>query len=46
MRDTATVLAMVSAGITAGVVPALAVPRPAPPDVALLPLDPPVHRTV
>ncbi|WP_236051369.1 LysR family transcriptional regulator substrate-binding protein [Nonomuraea cypriaca] len=46
VRDVATVLAMADAGITAGVVPAIAAPRPAPPGVVLLPLDPPLHRTV
>ncbi|MEV0057505.1 LysR family transcriptional regulator substrate-binding protein [Saccharopolyspora shandongensis] len=46
VRDAETVLAMVAAGITAGIVPALAVPSPVPPEVALLPLDPPLHRPV
>lgn len=46
VRDVGTVIAMVSAGITAGVVPALAAPRPAPRGVALLRLDPPLHRTL
>ncbi|MEU9608433.1 LysR family transcriptional regulator [Streptomyces sp. NPDC048057] len=46
VRDVSTVLAMATAGITSGVVPALAVPLPSPPGVALLPLDPPVQRTL
>ncbi|MEU6720479.1 LysR family transcriptional regulator [Nonomuraea sp. NPDC046802] len=46
VRDVPTVLAMAEAEITAGVVPAIAAPRPAPPGVVLLPLDPPLHRTV
>ncbi|WP_158891597.1 LysR family transcriptional regulator [Amycolatopsis anabasis] len=46
VRDVATVLAMAAAGITAGVVPALAAPRPAPAGVTLLPLDPPLRRTL
>lgn len=46
VRDVPTVLAMAAAGITAGVTPALAVPCPAPPGVALLPLNPPLHRTL
>ncbi|WP_215547030.1 LysR family transcriptional regulator [Amycolatopsis sp. CA-230715] len=46
VRDAATVFAMVAAGITAGVVPALAVPRPAPDGVVVRALDPPVHRTL
>jgi hypothetical protein len=37
---------MVAAGITAGVVPALAAPRPVPSRVVLLPLDPPLRRTL
>ncbi|GAA1993633.1 LysR substrate-binding domain-containing protein [Amycolatopsis minnesotensis] len=45
VRDVSTVFAMVAAGITAGVVPALAVPRPEPDGVVLRPLDPPLHRT-
>ncbi|TCP53986.1 DNA-binding transcriptional LysR family regulator [Tamaricihabitans halophyticus] len=44
VRDVSTVLAMAKAGITAGVVPALAVPRQPPPGVALRPLDPVLHR--
>jgi LysR family hydrogen peroxide-inducible transcriptional activator len=46
VRDVSTVLAMAAAGITAGVVPALAAPQPEPPGVTLLPLDPPLHRTL
>ncbi|HEY7433419.1 MAG TPA: LysR family transcriptional regulator [Streptosporangiaceae bacterium] len=46
VRDVSTVLAMAAAGITAGVTPALAAPRPAPPGVTLLPLDPPLRRTL
>lgn len=46
VRDVPTVLAMAEAGITAGVVPAIAAPRPASPNVVLLPLDPPLHRTI
>jgi DNA-binding transcriptional LysR family regulator len=46
VRDVSTVLAMAAAGITAGVVPALAAPRLTPPGVTLLPLDPPLHRTL
>jgi hypothetical protein len=37
---------MAAAGITAGVTPALAAPHPTPPGVTLLPLDPPLHRTL
>ncbi|WP_328603084.1 LysR family transcriptional regulator substrate-binding protein [Amycolatopsis sp. NBC_00345] len=46
VRDVATALAMAEAGITAGVAPAMAVPSPPPPGVRLMPLDPPLHRTV
>ncbi|GAB3399525.1 LysR family transcriptional regulator [Flindersiella endophytica] len=46
VRDVETVIAMVAAGITAGVVPALAAPRPAPSRIVLLPLDPPLRRTL
>ncbi|WP_020672130.1 LysR family transcriptional regulator [Amycolatopsis nigrescens] len=46
VRDVSTVLAMVAAGITAGVVPALAAPVPAVSKVVLRPLDPPVHRSL
>ena len=46
VRDVSTVIAMVSAGITAGVVPALAAPLPTPRGVVLLPLHPPLHRTL
>jgi DNA-binding transcriptional LysR family regulator len=46
VRDVSAVIAMVSAGITAGVVPALAAPRPTPRGVVLLPLHPPLHRTL
>ncbi|GAA2774974.1 LysR family transcriptional regulator [Saccharopolyspora taberi] len=46
VRDVGTVLAMAAAGITAGVVPALAAPRPVPSGVALVALDPPLHRRV
>ncbi|MEV0613269.1 LysR family transcriptional regulator [Nonomuraea sp. NPDC050404] len=46
VRDVATVLAMAEAEITAGVVPSIAAPRPTPPNVVLLPLDPPLHRTI
>jgi DNA-binding transcriptional LysR family regulator len=46
VRDVSTVLAMAAAGITAGVAPALAAPRSTPPGVTLLPLDPPLHRTL
>lgn len=46
VRDVGTVVAMVAAGITAGVVRALAAPRPAPSRIVLLPLDPPLRRTL
>jgi DNA-binding transcriptional LysR family regulator len=46
VRDVPTVIAMVAAGITAGVIPALAAPEPIPRGVALLPLQPPLHRTL
>lgn len=45
VRDVETVLAMVRAGITAGILPALSVAA-TPAGVALLPLDPPLHRTL
>lgn len=45
VRDVDTVLAMVAAGITAGVVPSMSVPA-VPSGVTLLPLDPPLHRTL
>lgn len=46
VRDVSTVIAMAAAGITAGVVPALAAPRNSPAGVALLPLEPRLHRTL
>lgn len=46
VRDVPTVIAMAAAGITAGVTPALAAPDPVPAGVRLLPLDPPLHRTL
>lgn len=46
VRDVGTVLAMAAAGITVGVLPALALPDPLPAGVVVLPLDPPLGRTV
>ncbi len=44
VRDIPTVLTMVAAGITAAIVPALAVPGQLPDGIALRPLLPPLHR--
>jgi DNA-binding transcriptional LysR family regulator len=46
VRAASVLFSMVGAGITAGVVPAMAAPRPAPADVVLRPFSPGLHRTV
>lgn len=46
VRDTVTVLAMAAAGITSGVIPAVAVPNQLPHGVALRPLNPSVSRSL
>ncbi|WP_406639904.1 LysR family transcriptional regulator [Amycolatopsis sp. WGS_07] len=46
VRDVGTVVAMAAAGITAGVAPAMALPEPLPPAVAVRPLEPRLSRRV